>query len=57
MDYSHQEAGTSHEQLRREIEMQISQFLEQGGTIDCLTSPEYQAARSVRASGTILTDH
>lgn len=57
MDYSHQEAGTSHEQLRREIEMQVSQFLEQGGTIDCLTSPEYQAARSVRASGTILTDH
>ncbi len=57
MDYSHQQAGTSQEQLRREIEIQVSQFLEQGGTIDYLASPDFQAARSVRASGTILSDH
>ncbi len=48
---------TSHEQLRREIEIQIVQFLREGGVIDCLASPDYQADRSVRFSASLLPEY
>lgn len=48
---------TSREQLRREIEYQINKYLEEGGIIDCLASPNFQANRSARAPDNFTMEH
>ncbi|MBB3048080.1 hypothetical protein FHR99_002346 [Litorivivens lipolytica] len=47
---------TSHEQLRREIQQQVEQFLARGGEIRSLASPVFQPQRVVSVRGALAMD-
>ena len=47
---------TTHDQLRREIEHQVREFLAEGGKIDCLVSPRFEPNRHVQVRGGLVLD-
>tara|TARA_R100000687_G_scaffold82848_2_gene83561 strand:- start:151 stop:324 length:174 start_codon:yes stop_codon:yes gene_type:complete len=56
MHYFSNSTGPGHEQLRREIEQQVSEFLAGGGKIDCLVSPRLEPNRHVQVRGNLVVD-